>query len=176
MNSDSFNKLISKNTKVLKIVWLILLIAMIFYFVLSILFNNAESSSYQNLENIFYIIGIILAIISIFIYKKFLSENFLRRYLSTQKLKFSSDDEHLNQLSDDEKKLYNLLNHLFIPHIIVWGINESILLLGFILSYLSRNFELMIPFAAVGVFLQLYMYPKTEAILESAKTWNELNA
>ena len=177
MISDTLETVINRNGKVLKIVWGVLLAAIVFYVILSIIFNTEQSVLYKKLEIIFVIIGIILSLISIFIYKKFLSISFLkRRVLKTKENDYVSDDNIINNLSTREKRLYKLFNFLFIPHLIVWGINESVVLLGFILSYLTRNFENMLPFATVGIILHLYTYPKLNSILETAKNWEELNS
>lgn len=174
MFSENFNNLISKNINVLKVVWVILFAGMIFYVLLAFIFNNDQPVVLSRLENLFIIIGTVLSVVSFFIYRRLLSENFLQRYLTTQNLEFHDNEKELvSGLSDREKKIYKLSNHLIVPHIIVWGINELIILIGFVLSYMTRNFESIIPFALAGIFLQIYMYPKTGAIIEKAKNWQD---
>mgnify|MGYP001826753313 CR=1 FL=1 len=177
MFSEQYKNLINRNINVLKIVWILLFVGMVFYLLLSFIFNSNQQVRLSRTENIFIIIGTVISIISYFAYKRLLSENFLRRYLSTQSLDFHDNEKDLVvSLSSKEKKLYKLLNHLIVPHIIVWGLNEAIVLIGFVLSYITKNFESIIPFALAGILLQVYMYPKVNKIMEKAVEWEELDS
>ena len=99
----------------------------------------------------------ILGIISLLIYRFTLSEKSLRKkFLVTQ------DEE-------PGKRLEELSNRLLLPHVVPWGINESVVLLGFVLSFLSKNPADAIPFSVIGIVLHIYMYPKVEQFVEMTK-------
>ena len=50
-----------------------------------------------------------------------------------------------------------------------WGINESVVLLGFVLSFISKKPMDIIPLSVIGIVLHLYMYPRVEELVERTK-------
>ena len=91
--------------------------------------------------------------ISLLIYRFALSEKSLRK-------KFTEAVE-----KNPEKSLEEFSNRLLLPHVVPWGINESVVLLGFVLAFLSKDPGDSIPFSATGIIIHLYMYPRVRELL-----------
>ncbi len=149
---------VAKNQSALKIVWLALLLAMFAYTAVVFVFKSPEPPSVaENVKAAFLIGGVALGAISLLIYRFTLSEKSLRKkFLATEGQK-------------PEKRLEEFSNRLLLPHVVPWGINESVVLLGFVLAFLSKNPEDAIPFSVVGIILHIYMYPRVEQIVESTR-------
>lgn len=147
-----------KNQSALKIVWFALLLAMFAYTAVVFVFGSPEPPGVaENVRAAFLIGGAALGVISLLIYRFTLSEESLRRkFLTTQG-------------QEPEKRLEELSNRLLLPHVVPWGINESVVLLGFVLAFLSKNPADTVPFSVVGTVLHIYMYPRVEQLVERTK-------
>ena len=150
----------TKNQSALKIVWFALLLAMFAYTGVVFIFGSPEPPDLgENVKAVFLLGGAALGIISLLIYRFFLSDKSLRKkFLATQG-------------QEPEKRLEELSNRLLLPHVVPWGINESVVLLGFVLSFLSKSPADAIPFSAIGIILHIYMYPKVEQLVESTRDY-----
>ena len=150
----------TKNQSALKIVWFALLLAMFAYTGVVFIFGSPEPPDLgENVKAVFLLGGAALGIISLLIYRFTLSDKSLRKkFLATQG-------------QEPEKRLEELSNRLLLPHVVPWGINESVVLLGFVLSFLSKNPADAIPFSAIGIILHIYMYPKVEQLVESTRDY-----
>ncbi len=148
---------IARNQSSLKVVWLALVLAMLAYTVVGFVFSAAEPpDSKENTKKFFLIGGAFLGIISLLIFKFTLSRKSLRKkFLATQG-------------QEEQKRLDDLSSSLLLPHVVPWGINESIVLLGFVLSFISKNPVDIAPFSTLGAALQIYMYPRTEHLIKEA--------
>lgn len=151
---------VAKNQSALKIVWFALLLAMFAYTAVVFVFSSPEAPGVrENVKTAFLLGGAVLGIISLLIYRFSLSDKSLRKkFLATE------GQEH-------EKRLEELSNRLLLPHVVPWGINESVVLLGFVLSFLSKNPMDAIPFSVIGTVLHIYMYPRVEQLVESTKNY-----
>lgn len=151
---------VAKNQSALKIVWFALLLAMFAYTAVVFLFSSPEAPGVaENVKAAFLIGGAALGVISLLIYRFTLSEKSLRKkFLATEGQEL-------------EKRLEEFSNRLLLPHVVPWGINESVVLLGFVLSFLSKNPADAIPFSVIGIILHLYMYPRVEQLVESTKNY-----
>ena len=149
---------VAKNQSALKIVWFALLLAMFAYTAVVFVFSSPEAPGVrENVKTAFLLGGAVLGIISLLIYRFSLSDKSLRKkFLATEG-------------QEQEKRLEELSNRLLLPHVVPWGINESVVLLGFVLSFLSKNPMDAIPFSVIGTVLQIYMYPRVEQLVESTK-------
>ena len=148
----------TKNQSALKIVWFALLLAMFAYTGVVFIFGSPEPPGVaENVKAAFLIGGAALGVISLLIYRFTLSDKSLRKkFLATQG-------------EEPEKRLEEFSNRLLLPHVVPWGINESVVLLGFVLSFLSKNPADAIPFSVIGIILHIYMYPRVEQLVESTK-------
>ena len=149
---------VAKNQSALKIVWFALLLAMFAYTAVVFVFSSSEAPDVgENVEAAFLLGGAALGVISLLIYRLALSEKSLRKkFLATEGQK-------------PEKRVEEFSNRLLLPHVIPWGINESVVLLGFVLSFLSKNPMDAIPFSVIGIVLHIYMYPRVEQLVESTR-------
>ena len=149
---------VAKNQSALKIVWLALLLAMFAYTAVVFIFKSPEAPDVgENVRAAFFLGGAALGIISLLIYRFTLSEKSLRKkFLATEG-------------QEPGKRLEELSNRLLLPHVVPWGVNESVVLLGFVLAFLSKNPEDAIPFSVIGIILHIYMYPRVEQLVESTK-------
>ncbi len=151
---------VAKNQSALKIVWFALLLAMFAYTGVVFIFGSPEPPGVgENIRAAFLLGGAALGIISLLIYRFSLSDKSLRKkFLATQG-------------QEPEKRLEEFSNRLLLPHVVPWGINESVVLLGFVLSFLSKNPADAIPFSVIGIILHIYMYPRVEQFVESTKNY-----
>ena len=148
----------TKNQSALKIVWFALLLAMFAYTAVVFLFASPEPPDLgENVKAVFLVGGAALGIISLLIYRFTLSDKSLRKkFLATQGQEL-------------EKRLEELSNRLLLPHVVPWGINESVVLLGFVLSFISKKPMDIIPLSVIGIVLHLYMYPRVDELVERTK-------
>ena len=151
---------VAKNQSALKIVWFALLLAMFAYTAVVFVFSSPEAPGVrENVKTAFLLGGAALGIISLLIYRFSLSDKSLRK-------KFLATDGQ-----EQEKRLEEFSNRLLLPHVVPWGINESVVLLGFVLSFLSKNPMDAIPFSVIGTVVHIYMYPRVEQLVESTKNY-----
>ncbi len=157
MKPQNHSSPITRNQSSLKVVWLALVLAMLAYTLVGFVFSGAvPADQKENTKTFFLIGGVSLGIISLLIFKFTLSRKSLRKkFLTTQG-------------QEEQKRFDDLSNSLLLPHVIPWGINESIVLLGFVLSFISKNPVDIVPFSALGAALQIYMYPRTEHLVKEA--------
>lgn len=149
---------VAKNQSALKIVWFALLLAMFAYTAVVFVFRSPNPPDIgENVRTAFLIGGALLGVISLLIYRFTLSEKSLRKkFLATEG-------------QEPQKRLEELSNRLLLPHVVPWGINESVVLLGFVLSFLSKNPADTIPFSVIGAVLHIYMYPRVEQLVERTR-------
>lgn len=146
-----------KNQRALTIVWLALLLAMFAYTATVFLFEAERPSLGETVKTAFLAGGVLLGAGSLFVYRFSLSEKSLRK-------KFAATRE-----LPPEKRLEEFSDGLLLPHVVPWGMNECVLLLGFVLAFISKDPWAIAPFSVIGVVLQVYMYPRTEKLLEKTK-------
>lgn len=188
MANPALTTLVEKNSKILKIVWVALLFAIVLYSGLSLTFSySGNSDPGEALKYIFYTIAVLLALTSILIYKKVFSEKSfkekLKREMSAEELakdigtnKVDPDKKKaLETLSTMELKLYGLSGSFFIPYVICWALNESIVLIGFVMAYVFNDGYEIVPFTLAGLLLHVQMYPKLEQIVNKARTMPEIH-
>lgn len=151
---------VAKNQSALKIVWFALLLAMFAYTAVVFVFSSPEPPGVrENVKTAFLLGGAALGIISLLIYRLTLSEKSLRKkFLATEG-------------QEQEKRLEELSNRLLLPHVVPWGINETVVLLGFVLAFLSKNPMDAIPFSVIGTILHIYMYPRVEQLVEETRNY-----
>ena len=70
----------------------------------------------------------------------------------------------LSALCESEKRVLYLLNELQKSSIINLILNELVIMIGFVLSFLSGDFMKIIPFGAASLVLCIWMFPRTESV------------
>ena len=144
-----------KNQRALRIVWLALLLAMFAYTATVFLFEaDPPPALGKTVKTAFLAGGVLLGALSLLVYRFSLSEKSLRK-------KFAA-----TRGNPPEKRLEEFSEGLLLPHVVPWGINECVLLLGFVLAFISKDPWKIAPFSVIGVVLQVYMYPRAEELVE----------
>lgn len=188
MTHSTLTVLVQKNSKVLKIVWIALLIAIVLYTGLSLSFSYAGGSDLSNaVKYVLYAFAGVLALGSVLIYKKVLSEKSIKKkLLNNTSIDELAKDIGTNKIDEDKKsaletlsvrelKLYGLSGSFFVPFVVCWALNESIVLIGFVISYLYKDAYEIVPFALAGLLLHVQMYPGLEQIVDRAQAMPELD-
>ncbi|MGH7884100.1 MAG: hypothetical protein ACRENO_00235 [Thermodesulfobacteriota bacterium] len=155
---------------------------------LSFVFGSGERIiSDASIKYIFYAAAAVLAVASFALFNYKFSEKSLKKQLlrdinidelSSDNATNKVDKEKkrvLETLSKEERKLYALSSSFQIPYIISWALNESIVLFGFISSYMFKDALNIVPFAIIAAALHFQMYPRLLQIVEKALTMPELN-
>ncbi len=149
-----------RNQRALMIVWLALLLAMFAYTATVFLFEADSPDLGKNVKTAFLAGGVLLGALSLLVYRFSLSEKSLRKkFAETRGL-------------SPEKRLEEFSESLLLPHVVPWGMNECVLLLGFVLAFISKDPWKIAPFSAIGLVLQVYMYPRAEKLLEKTKDFD----
>lgn len=149
---------VDKNQGALKIVWLALLLAMFAYTAVAFLFGAPDSPGPgKDVKTAFLAGGAALCVVSFLIYRISLSDERLRK-------RFSATEG-----MDPKKRTEEFSNGLLMRHVVPWGLNESVVLLGFVLAFIGKSPEETVPFSVCGIALQTYMYPKLDVLLEKTK-------
>jgi len=74
----------------------------------------------------------------------------------------------LRTLGESEKRAFILLSELQKTSIISLVLNEMVVMLGFVLAFLSGDFVKIIPFGVVSLLLNIWMFPRPESVAERA--------
>ena len=161
MNARNQHSPVAKNQKALKIVWFALLIAIFAYTAVVLVFASPEPPEIkESLRIAFLLVAAALGIVSFLIYRFNLCDKSLRkRFTRIQSL-------------EAEKRLEELSSGFLLPHVIPWGINECIVLTGFILAFITKEPESIIPFSVTATLLHLYMYPRLDELVRKTEKWS----
>lgn len=128
-----------------------------------------------------YALAILAACASLYLRKHFLSDQNLRRFLGNEiNLEELARDhgknepdskklERLRSLSNFEQKIVSLMYYLQKITFITLFLNEIIVIIGFVLAFLSGDPGKIIPFGAVSLLLCIWMYPRSGKITERAR-------
>ena len=160
MNRTNRRSAAEKNQGALTIVWLALLLAMFAYTATVFLFEADPPALGETVRTAFLAGGVLLGAGSLLIYRFSLSDRSLRK-------KFAA-----TRGPGPEKRLEEFSDRLLLPHVVPWGMNECVLLLGFVLAFMSKDPWKIMPFSAVGIVLQVYMYPRVAKLLERTKDFD----
>jgi hypothetical protein len=61
----------------------------------------------------------------------------------------------------------------FVANLISWAMNEAVVLSGFVIGMISRDFNAFLPFFLVGIILNLVMRPNLEPLEAGIRKWIE---
>ena len=141
--------------------------------------NQAEPLPVQNeLRMVFYALAVGLALASYFLRRRMLSSERLqpamRLNVDLQALATDSEtgvtDEarlaEMKKLSPLELKAIGLSGRYFTAMLLSLALHESIALCGMMLAMLEQRFEVILPFAAVAIVLDLLIYPRLDKFVE----------
>lgn len=177
-------RLIRARVLVERAVWAIITGSVIIYFFLAYLMTGqnagAGARGVSGAEPLFYIAVAAAAVFSVVYRRRSFSDERMRAILN----KFDTDaftDEpvteragpdgmdNISAFNESEKRAFFLLNELQKSSIINLILNEIVIMIGFVLSFLSGDFMKIIPFGIASLVLCLWMFPRTESALQKAQ-------
>jgi hypothetical protein len=82
------------------------------------------------------------------------------------------DQNKLKQLlllRQDELKLLRFIEAHLVPSLLVLAANESVAIFGFVAAHTAKSFDIMIPFAAAALGLNLFALPRFDRWLEQGR-------
>ena len=185
MLSAQLRELIRPLVVIQQVIWVVITGSIVFYCVIIYLLiadRDSDSASMSGgLKIALYALAILAACASLYLGKYFLSDWGLRRFLgkeiNIEELardpgKDSPDSkklERLGSLSGFEQKIFSLMYYLQKVTFINLFLNEIILIIGFVLAFLSGDPSKIIPFGAVSLLLCIWMYPRSGKITERTR-------
>ncbi len=184
MLSQNLRQLIRPLVIIQQVIWAVITGSIVFYFgIIYVLVGSHGSRSVLTnsiFETFFYAAALVLAVSSLYLRRYFLSDNRLKRAMSKDvdlhdlasdprtKKTDSEKLEQLKSLSDFERRVYSLMYYLQKITFINLFMNEIVVILGFVLAFLSGDASKIIPFGAGSLVLSLWMYPRSGKITERA--------
>jgi hypothetical protein len=185
MLSAQLRKLIRPLVIIQQVIWLVITGSIVFYFgIIYLLVGDRDSDSPSmsgDLKIALYVAAILVAAASFYLRNYFLSDESLRRFLAKdlnlEELardpgKDSPDSqklERLRSLSVFEQKIFSLMYYIQKTTFINLFLNEIVVIIGFVLAFLSGDPGKIIPFGAVSLLLCIWMYPRSGKITERAR-------
>ena len=182
--NPNFERLIGVRVLAERAVWVIITGSVVFYFFLAYKITGestgAGADSLSGAEPLFYIAAAVAAVFSVVYRRRSFSDERIHAMLS----KFdtgalpgepvtgragSHGVDDMSALSETEKRALLLLNELQKASIVNLIINEIVVMMGFVLSFLSGDFMKIIPFGVASLLLCLWMFPRTESVIKKAQ-------
>jgi len=183
--SESLIKITKPHLLIGKVLWVAFTLSIAFLFCLSLFLPSIMQGNDTMLDadlvnNILLIAAVVLAVFSLFLRKHFLSDSFISTKLNIEpdlntlamNLQTREVDEErlatLKNLGKHEQKVYSLIISSTKPLIIIFAINEAIMILGFVLAILTKDSNAAMPFAIAAIALNIINYPKHQKVMEQA--------
>ena len=163
-----------------RIVWAVITGSVLFYFFIAYLFvlqnTGAGVRAVSGLAPVFYTVAAVAAAISVVYRIRSFSHGRIREILGNynpdaspgDELTGNTDTDDVNALNVSEKKALFLLNELQKASIINLILNEIVIMIGFVLTFLSGDIGKIIPFGVASILLCLWMFPRTESMVKKA--------
>ena len=76
--------------------------------------------------------------------------------------------QRLERLSAVEQKLLAVPGFVFLPTVLSLALSETVAIFGLVLAFLTRSFDVILPFAIAATVLNLLLRPSLEPVLERA--------
>ncbi len=174
MNSPEFDQLVRAQSFIRRILWFSMTLSILVLLALVHLLPMFEGDAGVEptpLRAAFGCVAIINGLVSLLLPRFMLSDERLRKELNTEfdPTRFQrADSPGIGNLNPDEQKLYGVVATSFIPFILRMALNESIALLGFVLSAVTKSPESLIPMALVALGLNLAAFPRLDALVARA--------
>lgn len=177
--NPQFKPLIRARALTERIVWAIITGSVVFYFFLAYILvgenTGAGVMGVSGAEPLFYIAAAALAAFSIVYRRRSLSDDRIHTVLNKYDTGMFPHEavsgragsygvDSISELSESEKRVLYLLNELQKSSIINLILNELVIMIGFVLSFLSGDFMKIIPFGAASLVLCIWMFPRTESV------------
>lgn len=185
MLSAQLRQLIRPLVVIQQVIWVVITGSIVFCCVIIYLLlgdrDSDSASMSDSLKIALYASAILAGCASLYLRKYFLSDRGLRRFLGKEidleeltkypgkDAPYSKKLERIRSLSDFEQKIFSLMYYLQKVTFINLFLNEIIVIIGFVLAFLSGDPGKIIPFGAVSLLLSVWMYPRSGKITERAR-------
>ncbi len=146
---------IEKTLFPLKLIWFALMAALAVYaFILIYIkgFNFVDTSNIDSLKKVMIPMTIVIFVFTLFVSK---NKNWLIEKMTSKK---SESAPFLKAMDESDRKYLKNFGSYFVFHIILWAINESGALLGFLLSFVSGNFIYYIATSTTALIFNFVLY------------------
>jgi hypothetical protein len=188
MLSDALERRLKLSALTQRILWSAMTISIFIVSGLAflMLITNSHDKSppvSYDLRNIFYGLGLGLAVLSVFTRRYLISDKRIQTILSqdfdpsdlvSKGESGHFDEEQLSQmkaLSLSEQKLYRLINKSVAAVMLPLAVNHIIVFLGLALAFLEKDFSIMIPFALFPLLINIIYFPRPRTIINRAQQW-----
>ncbi len=185
MISPQLRHLIRPLVLIQQVVWVVITGSIVFYFaIVYVLAGNAAAGALSNipgLETAIYVVAALVSVCSILYRRYSLSRESLTRNLKKEpnleelamdpRTKRVDVDKlgRLESLNDFEKRVFSLMYYLQKVTFINLFLNEMVVILGFVLAFLSGDAWKITPFGIVSLVLSVWMFPRAGAVIERAR-------
>ncbi|MEW6145145.1 MAG: hypothetical protein AB1598_09030 [Thermodesulfobacteriota bacterium] len=182
--NQQLTRLIRARALTERIVWAIITGSVVFYFFIAYVLVGSGPGAAVNVvrgaEPLFYAAGAAVAIFSVYYRRRSFSPERMSAILSkfdsgavpgeTPTRRTGSDViDDMSAFNDSEKRAIFLMNELQKASIINLILNELVIIIGFVLSFLSGDFMKIIPFGSVSLVLCFWMFPRPESVIEKSR-------
>lgn len=185
MISTQLRQLIRPLVLIQRVIWVVITGSILFYFgIVYVLVGNSGTGTLPKMdgfETVMYIVAAAVSVCSIFSHRHALSGESLARNLKKDvnveelsrdpRTKRIDADKlgRLESLSDFEKRAFSLMYYLQRVTFINLFLNETVVVLGFVLAFLSGDPQKIILFGVVSLALSVWMFPRPGAAIDRAR-------
>ncbi len=170
MISDELKETIDTQFRIKNLLWIGLTVGLILYF-LAVYFITAgrqpNANFSQTTEHIFAAAGFVLLVFAIIFRKFTFSESKLKNIFFASNTNVAVNQA---QSTGTQAKITQYLSRQQVYFIISLAINDSIGILGIAIGFISRDLSKALPYIAVALLLNIWVYPKKQRFLDSLKS------
>lgn len=166
-----------------RVIWIIITCSILFYSFLAFILigtNKTSDVGMMGLEMVLYIAAVVFAASSVLYHRYSLSDAhlsmFLKRDVEVADLSRAVGAKgaeygqlaQIESMSDFDRRALSLMYELQKVSLINLILNEMVIILGFVIAFLSGYYLKIVPFGIVSLLLCIWMFPKPESIVERA--------
>lgn len=181
--SPEFQKFFSQRGLQMKIIWGALTSSILIYiglsYVLTVI-NKIELNGVPvTVHYVFYVMALVTSFCS-FVFLQFrmsprrLHELFVRAQQRQEKAEnidgSVSQMPEIDKMSDLERQWLVVIQDVFVTQIICLAINESVVIMGFLVAIMQQRFAAIFVFAILGLALNLRAFPNLTQVIDSANS------
>lgn len=185
MITPQLKHLIRPSVLVMRTVWAIITGSVLFYLVLAyVLVAGGRSAGLPGIgvmEAVIYLAAAAAAVASVLYHRYSLSDDrlsmFLKRDVDVADLSRAMGAKgaeygqlaRIESMSDFDRRALSLMYELQKISLINLILNEMVIILGFVIAFLSGYYLKIVPFGIVSLLLCIWMFPKPELVIEKAR-------
>lgn len=167
-----------------RVIWIIITCSILFYSFLAFILIGTDATSdvgMMGLEMGLYIASVVFAASSVLYYRYSLSDArlsmFLKRDVDVADLSRAMGAKgaeygqlaQIKSMSDFDRRALSLMYELQKISLINLILNEMVIILGFVIAFLSGDFMKIIPSGAASLVLCIWMFPRPESLVKRAR-------